>query len=417
MTLLLRLWLGLTGLFPGLLVRAAARRHRAQGAEEARFPERLGQGLPSRGDAPVLWFHAASLGEVAQIRDLARHLSGALGARLLVTTATRTGADWVARELPEACHQYAPVDTPDAVTRFLDHWSPMAAIFVESDLWPRLLVTATRRDIPLILVNARASRTRDRLPRTMGALLRPFRLITCRSDSVARDLRALGLTPGRVVVTGDLKAAAARLPTNPDTVAQLSRQIGARPVWIAASTHAEDEAAVLAAQAILATAARPPLLIWAPRHPTRAEAIIAAARDRGLSVAQRSAGGAITPQTAIYLADTMGELGSLFPLSPVVFLGGGMGREGGHNPYEPALFGAALLSGPKVRNFADAFRGFEASGALCLVRGGDDLAREVARLLAGDAAEMGRKAQRLASGQGEALSNNVRLVLAALHDH
>lgn len=414
MTLVLRLWLGLTAMLPWALHWLARRMHRAQGADPNRFAERLGHSLPARGQSPILWFHAASLGEVAQLRDLSHRLAQTLGAEVLVTTTTKAGSDWVARELPEAHHHYAPVDTPDAVTRFLNHWSPMAAIFVESDLWPRLVLATAQRDIPLILVNARASRTRDRLPKSMAALLGRFRLITCRTPEIAKGLQELGLSPGHVVVTGDLKAAADKLPVDAPELARLSASIGTRPVWIAASTHASDEAAVLAAQAELGARPNQPLLIWAPRHPRRAASIRMAAQSRGLAVAQRSSGAPITPSTAIYLADTMGELGTIFSLSRIVYLGGGLGREGGHNPYEPAHFGAAVLSGPKVRNFADAFQELKAAGAVCLVADGEGLAHAVSRLFGGQATEMGENARRYVQAQGHALAATAEHIQAAL---
>jgi 3-deoxy-D-manno-octulosonic-acid transferase len=415
MTGALRLWLGLTRALPGLFRSASRRAHRRQGADPARFAERLGQPSHPRPEGPVLWFHAASLGEVAQIRDLALALASAQGAALLVTTTTQAGADWVARSLPEAIHQFCPLDTPAAVQGFLDHWRPMAGVFVESDLWPRLILACHAQGTPLILLNARASRTRARLPRSMAALLAPFRLVTCRTEAVAADLRALGLPAGRIHVTGDLKASAPPLKIDPMEAGLLASTIGARPVWIAASTHAGDEAAVLAAQATLAATPDRPLLIWAPRHPRRAGAIMAAARAQGLAVAQRSADQAITPEIAIYLADTMGELGTLFALSPVVFLGGSFGPEGGHNPFEPAQLGKAVLTGPHVRNFADAFAGMIEAGGALTVQDGDDLARTVGRLLQGKAAQaQGDRARSHAAGQGQALAASTALIGAAL---
>lgn len=415
MTFALRLWLGLTRVLPGPLAWAAARAHGRQGGDPARFDERLGRpGLP-RPEGPVLWFHAASLGEVAQIRDLALGLAAGRGARLLVTTTTQAGADWVARSLPEAIHQFCPLDTPRAVRGFLSHWRPMAGILVESDLWPRLVMACHAQGIPLVLVNARASRTRARLPRSMAALLARFRLITCRTEAIAESIRALGVPADRVHVTGDLKAAVPPLRIDAFEAGRLANALGARPVWVAASTHAGDEPAVLAAQAALAATPDRPLLIWAPRHPHRAEAILTAARAQGLTVAQRSLEQRITSDTAIYLADTMGELGTLFALAPVVFLGGSFGPEGGHNPYEPAQLGKAILTGPHVRNFVDAFAGLQQAGAAEIVEDGADLARRLASLLPGQAARApGDRARAYAQGQGQALAASLSLIGAVL---
>lgn len=416
MTLVLRLWLGLTRALPGLFVWAARRAHRRQEADPARFDERLGRASQARPDGPILWVHAASLGEVAQIRDLALDLAEGQGARLLVTTTTQAGADWVARALPEAIHQFCPLDTPLAVQAFLAHWRPMAGIFVEADLWPRLIRACHAQATPLVLLNARASRTRARLPQTMATLLKPFRLVTCRTPAIADEFRALGLPDDRVHIIGDLKASVPPLRIDPMEAGLLATTIGPRPVWVAASTHAGDEAAVLTAQATLFATPDRPLLILAPRHIRRAEPIMAAARGKGLVLAQRSRGDTITPDTAIYLADTMGELGTLFALSPVVFLGGSFGPEGGHNPFEPAHLGKAVVTGPNVRNFADAFAGMVDAGGAKTVQDGADLARTLGHLLQGEAARtQGDRARIYAQGQGQALAASLSLIRAVLN--
>ena len=185
------------------------------GADPKRFPERLGRGA-SQGHDPVIWFHAASLGEVTQIEPLVQHLIASENVNVLVTTTTAAGADWVARKMPYVTHRFAPIDTPKVVERFLDGWSISAAVFVEGDLWPQLLDGLHKRGVPRILLNARDSRTRTRFPAVFAALLGPFACVTCRSERVADGIRALGLAADRVHVLPDLRLTLPKLAVSDD---------------------------------------------------------------------------------------------------------------------------------------------------------------------------------------------------------
>lgn len=388
--------------------------HRRMGGAPDRFPERLGwPGLPPQGG--VVWFHAASLGEVMQIGALAEALHTESGASILVTTSTASGADWVAREMPFALHQFIPIDTPTAVTRFLDAWSPRLAIFVEGDLWPRLLIEGQKRGIRQVLLNARHSRTRARFPKVYGTLLAPFALITCRSQLVADGLLSLGLPKDRVRVLPDLKAASARLPAPDDLRAPLASAIGARPVWLAASTHSDDEAPVLDAHRQVLDHAEDTLLIIAPRHPVRGEPLQNMAQSQGLTSARRHADQPITPHTQVYIADTLGEMGVFFSLTPIAFIGGSFGQEGGHTPYEPARFGAAIVTGPNTRNFADAYAALIEHGAAVRVEGGPELGTLLAQLLQGDAAEkMGQAGQAFMDAGDDGVAQHAKLLTLLL---
>ncbi len=336
--------------------------HRRMGADPKRFTERLGyQAAPSSNE--VIWFHAASLGEVMQIGPLAQHLAQAEKTKILVTTTTAAGADWVARNMPDALHRFVPIETPSAVRRFLNTWAISAAIFVEGDLGPRLVMGLRKRGVPQILLNARHSQTRARFPAVFGFLLGQFSLITCRSRSVAQDLSALGLPDELIHVVPDLRLTLPKLSAPAAVTDALSDAIGARPLWLAGSTHPADEGAVLAAHLEVVNAHPNALLIIAPRHPYRGEPLHQLANDQGFEVARRSLGDEISTNTQIYIADTLGEIGAFFALSPITFLGGSFGTEGGHNPYEPASFGSAILYGPRVKNFAGAYAALGEAGA------------------------------------------------------
>ena len=357
------------------------------GADPKRFPERLGYHGSQYSD-DVIWFHAASLGEVMQIGPLAQHLAQTQRATILATTTTAAGADWVARNMPDAIHRFIPIDTPSAVRRFLNTWSLKVAIFVEGDFGPGLIRQLQQKGVPQILLNARHSRTRARFPAVFASLLAPFSLITCRSQSVAQDMRALGLPDGQIQVVPDLRLTLPKLTAPAGLTGSLSDTIGARPLWLAASTHPADESAVLKAHSEVLKAHADAFLIIAPRHPRRGEPLQQLARDQGFHVARRSLCDEISQSTQVYIADTLGEIGALYALSPIAFLGGSFGEEGGHNPYEPASFGSAILYGPRVKNFADAYTALSDVGAAMIVDEPGQLGHAVAGLISDDQSDV-----------------------------
>ncbi|MDA1072308.1 MAG: 3-deoxy-D-manno-octulosonic acid transferase, partial [Proteobacteria bacterium] len=335
-----------------------ARRLAVGKEERTRLAERRGFAGLTRPEAPLVWLHAASVGESLSVLPLIEHLLARdPSCHALITTGTVTSARILADRLPpRSAHQYVPVDTPDAVARFLDHWRPDAALWVESELWPNLLVESRRRGIPLALVNARMSqrsfRRWGRLPGLVRPLLTGFAVTLAQSEADGARYTALGARDVRVV--GDLKAIAAPLAAEPEALARLQQAIGHRPVWLAASTHGGEEAMAGRVHRILAQQHRDLLTIVVPRHAARGDSIAAELATLGLSVARRGKGAAPRPGDAVFLGDTMGEMGLYLALAPSVFVGKSLLHEGGHNPREPALLGRAVLFGPHMENFAAA---------------------------------------------------------------
>ena len=370
------------------------RRMTAAGVDPTRIAERFGQPTEARGAAPLIWFHAVSVGEALSILGLIRDL----GLRhpetqFLITTVSATSARLVAdRRPPRTTHQFAPLDTPGAVAAFLAHWRPAMAVFVESELWPRLIVETHARGIPLALVNARLSdrsaRRWGKLAGTARMLLTRFSVLVAQTQPTADALITLGAPAERMHVSGDLKAASDRLPLDAMELARLEALIRTRPVWVAASTHlGEDE---IVADAHVTGA----LMILVPRHPERGDAIAEMLRARGRTIARRSLGEAPTPETEIYLADTLGEMGLWYALAPIVFLGGSLTPVGGHNTFEPAQFGDAVLHGPHVKNAAETYAAMTAAGAAREVSDAASLAAALESLADPDAlAEMRQAAE------------------------
>jgi 3-deoxy-D-manno-octulosonic-acid transferase len=367
---------------------------RRNGREDpVRFGERLGFPGLARPQAPLVWIHAASVGEATSVLALIeRILQDRPRLEILLTTGTVASARLIEPRLPPGVrHQFVPVDLPGAVDRFLGHWRPDLAIWVESELWPNLVLATHRRGIAMALVNARLSaRSHARwlaMPGLARRMLGGFALCLAQDEVQARRFRQLGAEAESV---GDLKSAAEELPADPAALAELRRAIGTRPVWLAASTHAGEEDAAVAAHN-LAAATHPGLLtIVAPRHPVRGETIAAALRRQGLGVARRSLGEPIGAETDIYLVDTLGELGLFYRLAGIAFVGGSLVDRGGHNPFEAARLDCAILHGPFMGNCVAMAAALAVAGGAELVGDGAALGAAVSRLLSEPATRTAR---------------------------
>ncbi len=419
-SLILKLYQGATRLAKPV-VWVLLRRRAMRGKEDpTRRGERMGHaGLP-RPDGPLVWMHAASVGESLTTLPLIARLSAERpDLYFLVTTGTVTAARLMANRLPErGVHQFVPVDLPDAVERFIDHWRPDLSLWFESELWPNLIDEAAARHKPMAMVNARMSADSakgwSRAKGAIRALLDPFDPVLCQTEETAERLRDLGAA--RAVSTGNLKEAAPPPPADPAELARLREEIGDRPVFVAASTHPGEEDAAGAAWSRLRQLLPGLLTIIAPRHPERGEAIVRELGSFGARVGRRSAGDRPGRDCDIYVADTLGELGLWYRLAPVAFIGGSLEPVGGHNPYEPAPLGAAILHGPHIGNFAEEYARLTALGATRRVINVDTLTDAVAALLAPDGGPTEEGARLIeAAGafatEGEAI---VERVMAAL---
>jgi 3-deoxy-D-manno-octulosonic-acid transferase len=336
-----------------------------------RVGERRGLARVPRPPGPLVWLHGASVGEAAVLLPFVERVIR-MGATALVTTGTATSAAMLAQRLPAAAlHQYAPFDSPLFVRRFLKHWRPDAALVAESELWPNMIVELKRSGSPLAMVNGRISersfRRWAKAPRFIAALLKGFDLCLARSEGDGGRLAALGAP--RVLVAGDVKFDAPTLPVDRRELAELAGLTSGRQIWIAASTHDGEEIIAAKAHTRLRQVFPDALTLIAPRHPERGEAILRQLEAQGLVCALRSRGDAIGPRTAVYVCDTIGELGLFYRLAGVVFVGKSFAGGGGQNPVEPARLACAIMHGPMVANFADAYAALDdAGGALPIAR-------------------------------------------------
>ena len=329
----------------------------------ARLGERYGVTRVPRPDGPLIWLHGASVGEMLAVIPLIERIR-AMNFAVLVTSGTVTSAALAEQRLPAgAVHQFIPLDAPRFVSRFLDHWQPDLALFVKSDLWPNLILTCADRGIPMILVNGRVSERSfnrwRRLPGVIGALLGCFDL--CLTQSGADTERYAQLGAPRIPASGNLKLDVPAPPVDQTALRKLRAIIGTRAVVAAASTHAGEEAAVIAAHQRLRAKCPSLLTVIAPRHPDRGAGIVESAKAAGLSVALRSRGELPSPDVDIFIADTLGELGLIYRLAPIVFMGGSLASHGGQNPIEAIRLGAAVVHGPNVWNFDEIYATLDAA--------------------------------------------------------
>jgi 3-deoxy-D-manno-octulosonic-acid transferase len=389
-----------------------------QGKEDA---ERVGErrGLPTAGRpaGSLIWIHGASVGEVLAAAELIERLR-TLGIRILLTSGTVTAAAMVERRFPkDVIHQYIPIDAPRFVETFLEYWQPGLALFVESDLWPNLIVAASERRIPMVLINARMSPRSFprwmRLRGTISALLDCFDLCLAQSDVDADRFAALG-SPN-VMTTGNLKLDVAPPPADVRKLEKMKAAVQRRLVFVAASTHEGEEEVILDAYRRL-TGHFPALLaIIVPRHPKRGLAIARMLSASGVEVALRSQDEMPTGTTEIYVADTMGELGLFYRIAPVAFMGGSLVERGGQNPIEAIKLGAAVLHGPYVFNFAEIYEALDEAGGALHVDNEEDFVKSLGYLLANP---IGRQRATLAAEQVvERLGGGLEKTLAALEPY
>lgn len=382
--------------------------------DAARLPERTGFASKPRPHGPVVWLHGASVGEAVALLPLIDALRERHWHTLL-TTGTVTSAQLMEARLPPgAIHQFVPLDTPQFARRFLDHWSPQLVLLAESELWPNTVMEITDRQIPVALVNARLSARSaarwKKLPGFIGEILRRIDVTLAQSHGDAERFLELGAP--RVTIAGNLKYDVPALPCDQQELARLKAQIGARPVWVAASTHEGEEDAAMQAHAKLAARWPDLVTIVAPRHPERGADIAALAARRGIPVRLRSRREDIAGQGCVYVADTIGELGLFYRMASVVFLGRSLTLAGGQNPIEPAKLGNAILHGPFVSNFAEVYRELDEAGGAIKVSDAEALGDMLGALFA-DPARL-RATARTAGETVEKLGGATQTVMTSI---
>lgn len=369
------------------LARLYLHRRARKGKEDPqRLQERWGvTSLPR--PSRVLWFHAASLGETLSLIPLWHQIHQDFPhITLLVTTITTSAARLLEKQkssLPPLIHQYAPLDVPSWIHRFLEHWRPELALITESEVWPNWLDACQKRKIPVLSINTRLTeRSMDRWGKLPSPVRRQifggFELCLAQTEALAQKLREFGVP--QVIASGNLKFAAAPLSCDETALAELCEQIQKRPVWVAASTHSGEEEQIIEAHKQIKSQIPKILTIMVPRHIERREIIRNLLQEQGVTASFRSQKEVIIDQTDVYVADTLGELGLFYHLSPLALIGGSLVPNiGGHNPIEAAQCNCALLWGPYYHKSTDLYNRLQPSA--WQVASPEELAQAVTFLL------------------------------------
>lgn len=399
--LFLRLW------WPG--VRSPAYRRRWQ--------ERLALGYQQHLDGCV-WIHAVSVGEtLAAAPIIEALLERHPDTPLLVTSTTPTGSEQVQALFGSRVHHvYWPWDIPNVIDRFWSNFNPHLVILLETELWPNLIDAARKRRVPVVLVNGRLSHRSHRgyasLRRLMEPMLQNLRALAVQTEAEAERFIDLGALRERVTVTGNVKFDVVLDESLRSRAKELQKQFAGRPVWIAASTHSGEDEVLLAAHEKLRRHKPDALLILVPRHRERFDQVASIVMHRRFSMVRRSLDQTPTPQTSVYLADTMGELLMLYGAADIAFVAGSLAPIGGHNLLEPALWSKPVISGPVLHNFTLIAELLEAAGAHRVIHNAEQLATLLAELFSNrpQCKEMGKNARRVVDQHRGALARLLKVV-------
>lgn len=380
---LLRLCLLVSHVAHPLAGRHIARRLDRGKEDPARYREKLGIPSQPRPSGTLVWMHAVGVGEILALPGLVRKMQErAPGLEVLLTSTARTSAVAVAANLPPRTrHQFLPVDCMRFIRPFLDHWQPDLSVWAERDIWPAIIFETHRRGVPLALVNGRMDadsyRSRRKVRGLYSDLFRRFALVGAQDPESAGRFKALGTPDARTFVSGSLKAGGLPLADRPEERRRLTAALRGRRLWLAASTHPSDEDVV--AEAHLEVLGEDPTacLAIAPRNPLRAREVVTHLESRSISCEIVRDGVAPAAAAQALVVDRIGQLGLWYRLAPCAFVGGSMGGTGGHNPYEPARLGCAVIHGPNVRNFAADYAAFHEADAARLVTDAGELAAAV----------------------------------------
>ena len=361
MPALIKIYLFVTSIFGGLLRFIILFRLWIGKEDPLRFKEKFGEYKKIKPDKKLIWFHGASVGETLSILVLIKAISERdSNLRFLITSGTKTSAQILSNRMPkEVIHQFVPLDIPKSVNAFLNYWKPDFAIWVESEIWPRLLTETSKRKIPTWLVNGSMSvqsyKSWRKFPLSAQYLYNRFERMYLRDERTAGFLNKLGLINNDAVVLGSLKADQEKLNFNKTEYEQTIKSFKGKKIWLASSTHRGEEEVILQSHKTMLEVNPNMVLILVPRPPERGKELIKLASFMDLRASLRSLTQDINSTDQVYIGDTLGELGLWYELASICFIGGSLSKDGGHNPYEAILSDSFILHGPETFNFSEIY--------------------------------------------------------------
>ena len=334
-----------------------------------------------RPSGKLIWLHAASVGESLSLLPLIEKIiADNPKINILITSTTKTSAEILEKiSKPQIIHRMAPYDTFFVSKRFLKYWEPDLAVRVESEIWPRILLELKKNKIPNFLLNARFSKTSilriEKQAAAASFLFSLFDRIHVQEKSTKETLTKVGVANQKIKVTGSLKDSREILPVDGDIIKQFQTVIGEQKIWLSACTHPGEDEIVLKAHKKIGG-----LLLIAPRHIERGKQIARLSRSMGFSTQLRSESANIRAETVVYIADTMGEMGTWYSLSRAAFIGGSLVDKGGHNPVEAVQLNTFILHGPHIYNSEEKYDKLQEVGLCFQVSGEKDIVQQILRL-------------------------------------
>ena len=325
-----------------------------------RFKEKFCFFPIKRGNGKLVWFHGSSVGEILSIIPLVEKLEKNKSIKkILITSSTLSSSKVLTKfKLKKTVHQFFPIDANFLTKKFLDYWNPAIAIFVESEIWPNMLINVKKKSIPLVLLNARITKESYKKWKMISLLSKflfeSFDISFPQNYETKKYLNSLGVK--KIKFLGNLKFSESKTQKNIALNKNIEKIFKSRKIWCAASTHNGEEKICIEAHQKLKKKYKKLLTVIIPRHVHRVNNIYKEVNKMGFKVQIHSKKSKIKKDTDIYLVDTYGETKSFFKICNTVFLGGSIVNHGGQNPLEPARFGCKILHGPNIQNFTEVYR-------------------------------------------------------------
>ena len=337
--------------------------------DKTRFKEKFCFFTKKRGNGNLIWFHGSSVGEILSVIPLIEKLEkNKTINKILITSSTLSSSKILSKfKLKKTIHQFFPIDSNGLTKKFLNYWKPSIAIFIESEIWPNMLVNIKKNSVPLVLLNARITKKSYNkwrmIPSTANMIFKNFDICLSQNKETKKYLKYLGAK--KIKFIGNLKFSESKSQKNNNFDNKLTKIFKSKKIWCAASTHDNEEKICALAHKNLKNKYKDILTIIIPRHIQRADSIIKEIEYLDLNIQKRSQNSNINKNTDIYLVDTYGETKSFYKICNTVFLGGSHINRGGQNPLEPARFGCKILHGPYVQNFTEVYKLLEKNNLSC----------------------------------------------------
>jgi 3-deoxy-D-manno-octulosonic-acid transferase len=327
--------------------------------DKKRFKEKFCVFSLKRKKGKLIWFHGSSVGEIVSVIPLVEKLENDPTIEtILITSSTLSSSKILDRfNFKKIVHQFFPVDTSFLTKRFLNYWKPSLAIFIESEIWPNMMINIKKKSIPLILLNARITKKSFKRWKKISFSFELFKIFSvCLPQNFETQKYLYSLGVKKIKMLGNLKFSEPELNNKNEFKKNLKKYFNKKKIWCASSTHNTEEAICALTHQKLKLKYKNLLTIIIPRHIQRIHEIKKQFKNMDINFHVHSSKKKIGDNTEIYLVDTYGETKNFFKVCKTVFLGGSIIKHGGQNPLEAARYGCEVIHGPNVSNFTEIYK-------------------------------------------------------------